>query len=87
MSWWKIIGMLFVVFVIFTVIHYSGKNKHPFKRALFSMFFGLAVLFAVNLTGSLTGVVLPVSMLSLAVSLIGGVPGVTLMLFLNLILI
>ncbi len=86
MSWWKIAAIVFSVFITFAFIHYSGKNKHPFKRALFSMFLGLAVLFVVNLTGSFTGVTLPVSSLSLAVSLVGGVPGVTLLLFLNLIL-
>ncbi|MCH5296756.1 MAG: pro-sigmaK processing inhibitor BofA family protein [Ruminococcus sp.] len=84
MSWWKICLILFCVFIAFSIIHYKGKNKRPFKRSLISMICGVATLFAVNLAGSFTGVVLPVSFLSLMVSLIGGIPGVTLMLALSL---
>lgn len=62
----------------------SRQNKHPFKRSLLSMTLGAATLFAVNLTGAFTGVTLPISLLSLLVSIIGGIPGVTLMLGLNL---
>ena len=48
------------------------------------MVIGTLTLFAVNLTGTFTGVTLPISALSLLVSAIGGIPGVTLMLGLNL---
>ena len=48
------------------------------------MVIGVLTLFAVNLTGTFTGVTLPISTLSLLVSAIGGIPGVTLMLGLNL---
>ena len=57
------------------------------------MFFGAFLLFAfahyltliaVNLTGSFTGVYLPVSLMSVCCAAFGGVPGVTLMLGLNL---
>lgn len=46
---------------------------------------GAATLTAVNLLSGLTGVVIPVSLLSVLVSLIGGIPGVTLILFLNML--
>lgn len=84
MTWWGICIILFCVFIAFAIIHYMGKNKRPFKRSLISMVCGIATLLAVNLTGSFTGVVLPVSFLSLMISLIGGIPGVTLMLALSL---
>lgn len=84
MPWWGICLTIFSTFLIFAVLHYFGRNKHPFKRSLFSMVIGVLTLFAVNLTGTFTGVTLPISTLSLLVSAIGGIPGVTLMLGLNL---
>lgn len=84
MTWWGLCLILFCVFIVFAFIHYKGKNKRPFKRSLISMLCGIATLFAVNLTGSFTGVILPVSLLSLMVSLISGIPGVTLMLAISL---
>lgn len=84
MSWWVICIVFFSVFIIFAIIHHMGKNKRPFKRALLSMCCGVATLLAVNLSGSFTGVFLPVSLMSILVSVIGGIPGVTLMLSLNL---
>ncbi len=84
MPLWGIGLIVFSTFIIFAVIHYCGKNKSPFKRAFMSMCCGILTLLAVNLSGSLTGVYLPVSLLSILVSLIGGIPGVTLMLALNL---
>ena len=50
------------------------------------MLSGVLTLFAINLTAGFTGVRLPVSLLSLLVSSVGGVPGVTLLLFLNLLI-
>ena len=82
--WTKVFAAIFVTFITFAILHFLGKNKHPFKRSLLSMTLGAATLFAVNLTGAFTGVTLPISLLSLLVSIIGGIPGVTLMLGLNL---
>ena len=50
------------------------------------MCIGLASLTAVNMLSALTKVYIPVSLLSVLTSAIGGVPGVTLLLFLNLII-
>jgi hypothetical protein len=47
---------------------------------------GLFALAAVDLTGFFTGVSLPVSPLTLGVSGAAGIPGVTLLLLLNLVL-
>lgn len=48
------------------------------------MALGVVSLLAVNLAGFFTGVTLPVSTLSLSVAAAGGIPGVTLMLLLNM---
>ena len=84
MPWWEIAVIFFAVFIIFAFIHYISKNKRPFKRALLSILLGIATLLIINLTSGLTGVYIPISLLSVLVSAIGGVPGVTLMLVLNL---
>lgn len=86
MPWWGIAIILFSAFVLFALLHYSAKNKRPFKRALLSMASGVFSLIAVNLFSGLTGVSIPVSLLSVLTSALGGVPGVTLLLFLDLIL-
>lgn len=84
MPWWGILIVLLSTLIIFAVIHYAGKNKRPFKRAFISMLSGILTLLAVNLSAVFTGVSIPVSLLSVFVSVIGGIPGVTLMLGLNL---
>lgn len=84
MSLMDTVLIIFITFIVFTIIHKIGKNKRPFKRALVSLFTGALALLAVNLSSVFTGVYLPVSLLSILISLIGGIPGVTLMLALNL---
>ncbi len=84
MPMWEIGVIIFSVFIVFAVIHYIGKNKRPFKRSLISMLCGILTLLAVNVSGVFTSVTLPVSLMSILIAIIGGVPGVTLMLTLNL---
>lgn len=84
MPLWGIALTIFLVFILFAIIHYISKNKRPFKRSLISMLCGILTLLAVNLSGIFTSVTLPISLMSILVALIGGVPGVTLMLSLNL---
>ncbi|HCA05226.1 MAG TPA: transcriptional regulator [Ruminococcaceae bacterium] len=83
---WGIALILFTTFILFAFIHFLSKIKRPFSRAFLSMSLGAGLLAAINLTSSFTGVYIPVSLLSVFVSVIGGVPGVTLLLFLNLFL-
>ncbi|MBQ9674154.1 MAG: pro-sigmaK processing inhibitor BofA family protein [Ruminococcus sp.] len=78
-------GVLLLILILLALLHKIGKNKRPFLRAFFSMCCGIVAMLAVNLTSSFTGVVLPVSLLSVGVSAGLGVPGVTLLLFLNLL--
>lgn len=79
-----IIAVLIILFLI--LIQVSAKVKKPIRKALLSMIVGILSLLAVNLFSSFTGVSLPVSMLSLGISAVGGIPGVTTMLILNMIL-
>lgn len=84
MPLWGILLTLFVTFIVFAFVHYIAKNQRPFKRALISMSVGAALLLLIHLSSSLTGVTIPISLLSILTSVIGGVPGLTLLLFLNL---
>ena len=84
MPWWEIVLIAIGTLFCFAVIHFIAKNKLPFTRALVSVAVGLGTLLAVNLSTGLTGVSIPVSLLSVLISAIGGVPGVTLILALNL---
>ena len=86
MPWWGIALILLSALLVFAALHFAEKNKRPFKRALLSMCIGLMTLAAVNLLSGITKVSIPVSLLSVLTSAVGGVPGVTLLLFLNLIL-
>ena len=40
MPWWGICLIIFVTFITFAILHFLGKNKHPFKRSLLSMTLG-----------------------------------------------
>lgn len=79
---WLIFGGIFIALLI---LHAATGSKKPFRRALGSALNGLIALVLVNVTGGLTGVTLPVSLFSLGVSAGLGIPGVTMMLLLNLI--
>ncbi|MCI8385760.1 MAG: hypothetical protein HFE95_04925 [Acutalibacter sp.] len=57
------------------------------KSFLLSGLLGLCALVLVNLTAQYTGVLIPINRLSLAASGVLGVPGVTLMVLLNTILL
>ncbi|MBQ3331195.1 MAG: pro-sigmaK processing inhibitor BofA family protein [Ruminococcus sp.] len=70
-------------FLVFSFIHYAAKKKKPFKRALLSMVLGIAALCAVDLLAGVTGVYIPITRLTLLSSLIGGIPGVALLVLLS----
>lgn len=70
-------------FLVFSFIHYASKKKKPFKRALLSMLLGVATLCAVDLLAGITGVYIPLTRLTLFTSLVGGMPGVALLVLLS----
>ena len=79
---WLIAAGIFLLLVVIQVIL---RTKHPIRKAAGGVLTGLAALIIVNVSGVLTGVTLPISMLSIGVSAVAGIPGVTMMLLLNLI--
>lgn len=86
MPLWGIASIFFGCLFVFSVIHFLSRKKHPVKRALISMIIGALALTAVDLCSGFTGVYIPVSLFSILVSVIGGVPGVALLLILNIFL-
>lgn len=73
------------IFLLLAALQALLGSKRPMQRAAGGIIIGVGTLAVVNLTGFVTGVSIPVSLLSLGVSAAGGVPGVTLLLLLNLI--
>ncbi len=78
--------ILAVSLIAFIIIQKLSKNKRPVRRAFLSLISGAITLLLVDAASVFTGVYIPVSLLSLTVSLVGGIPGVTTLLALNLIL-
>lgn len=86
MTSWMVILAGLGVFALLVLLQVIVRASHPVQRALGGVATGLCALAVVNLTGFFTGVSLPLSPLAIGVSGAAGIPGVTLMLLLNLIL-
>lgn len=86
MPLWINLVIVFIIFLLLFSIQLIVKEKHPFKKMLTSMIKGICTLIAVNIAGLFTGVMLPVSLLSLCVAAVVGIPGVTAMLLFNIFL-
>ena len=83
--WMKILIFGGIFLVLFS-IQLIARSKKPVRETLFGILEGLGALIFVNVTGLFTSVFLPVSVLSLLVSAVLGIPGVTLMLIFNVFL-
>ena len=59
MPWWGIVIIFFATFIVFALLHFTAKNKRPFRRALLSMALGAGTLTAINLTAGFPAVYLP----------------------------
>ena len=75
-----VLGILAVLALIFVL-----RLGRFWLGWLFSAVSGLLAFGAVNLSAAATGVALPVSLLSLGVAGVGGIPGVVVMLALRLL--
>lgn len=73
------------VFLLLVMIQAIMKSKRPVRGAIGGVLTGFLTLAVVDLTGMFTGVTIPVSPLALGVSGVAGIPGVTLLLLLNLV--
>lgn len=80
---WRFLLICVIVFLLLFFIQVIVRAKNPIKKMLISMIKGIATLVAVNILGTFTGVTLPISLLSLAIAAVVGIPGVTAMLILN----
>lgn len=78
-----ILGTLFATTIIFAILYVAKDSEKPFKRSILSVFSGTIALVAVNIVGLFTGVYIPISTLSICVSTVGGIPGVTAMLVID----
>ncbi len=74
------------VLVLLVILQLCVGNKKPVRSALSGILLGWLALLAVNITGVFTGVTLPISALSIGVSGAAGIPGVTLLVLLDMIL-
>lgn len=74
--------------VICGLISFSAmkKTKHFIKALFLTVVQGLAALFAVNASGMITGVTLPLNALTIGSSAVFGTPGVIMNLLLKIIL-
>ena len=70
MNFYMFFGILASAFVAFIIIHKISKNKRPVRRAFLSMLSGAAALALVDVSSVFTGVYLPLSLLTIIVSLV-----------------
>ncbi len=78
-----LIGIITAVIVIYSIINAISKSKHPIKKSITGVMTGFVALIVVNLLTPLTSVSVPISIMSVLVAAIGGLPGVTLILAFN----
>ena len=87
MNHWTMLLIGLGVFALLVLLQAIVRAAHPVQRAIEGIVMGLCALVAVNLTGVFTGVSIPLSPLAIGVSGAAGIPGVTLLLLLNLIFV
>ncbi|MGN0517286.1 MAG: pro-sigmaK processing inhibitor BofA family protein [Acutalibacteraceae bacterium] len=66
------------------IIHRIIDNNNILKKTVLTSLMGIVCLIAINCLTFFTGVSIPISPYSLAISAFGGIPGITLILGLNL---
>ena len=82
----KVLWVAGGVLVLLVVLQLCVGTKKPVRSAVGGVLLGWLALLAVNVTGTFTGVTLPVSVLSVGVSGAAGIPGVTMLVLLDMIL-
>lgn len=85
-SVWEIAGICAGIFIILVIIQKISGSQTPVRSVILSMLVGILALIAVDLCSCFTNVYIPVSLLSLAVSSVLGIPGVSTLLILQMIL-
>ncbi len=70
-------------FIVFSVTEALNGSTNPLYKAFITMTEGILALTVTNLVAPYTNIEIPVSFLSLGISIICGIPGVLTMIFLN----
>ena len=74
------------VMLTLIIIHLIMRSKHPIRSSILSLIPGIVALMCVNLISGYTNVAIPVSPLSLSISAVLGIPGVTCLLIIQRVL-
>ena len=86
MSGWEIGAIAAAVLISFAIIHKIMGSARPLSSAIASVSFGVFSLIAVDLCSAFTAVYIPISQLSMFVAAVLGIPGVTMLLILQMML-
>ncbi len=76
----------FALICVIAVVWWTVKSEHGGRAFIISAAQGIASIFAVNLIGTVSGVLIPVNWYTLGTGAILGLPGITAALFMNCIL-
>lgn len=83
--------LLFCVICFFFIVYSLAEAKHgchtPLWNAFCHMICGLLTLMILHIVSPYTGMIMPVSVLTVTAALIGGMPACVLMVFLNIFFI
>ncbi len=86
MEKWIIPAICAAVMLTLIIIHLIMRSKHPIRSSILSLIPGIVALMCVNLISGYTNVAIPVSPLSLSISAVLGIPGVTCLLIIQRVL-
>ncbi|MBR6573192.1 MAG: pro-sigmaK processing inhibitor BofA family protein [Clostridia bacterium] len=75
----KIIFIIIAVIYSILLIVFSILTKKPFKSLLYNALIGLFLFIFIDLTAFFTGVWIPINDYTVAISILGGLPGVLLL--------
>ncbi|MDR3179090.1 MAG: pro-sigmaK processing inhibitor BofA family protein [Oscillospiraceae bacterium] len=77
--------LIFSVFSSLIFVQIAIKSEKPIRKAIISSFWGILTLIFVNAVSFLTNAWLPVSLLSIGITMVLGIPGVTMLLIMNIL--
>ena len=73
------------IFIILLLIRIILKCKKPISKTFYGIISGIAVLIISHIIGIYIDVEIPISIMSVGISSVAGIPGVIMILFLNMI--
>ena len=79
----KMLLIIAIAWLIFSIVNAAAGFKKPLRKSLYSIMIGIASLVLVHFLRPYTGVDVPISIMSLTVSSLLGIPGTALILALN----